>query len=546
VTAVLSQVEGTLNNLSKEHQQTINQHLMDLKSTITELKNKSETDITDITNQITPDLTELKNQFTNQITNFKNLLENHQQKILVNIPSQTNESLTSLVDIVKTYGSATKQDLLSFQENISSTLEKISAKWIDNEKIISEKQSEQISVLQSQFQSHTDSWSKENNLATESLSNTVKSEAEKLNEIMTTFVQKLTSSLQESFTTMISEQQDQFSSLNDSNETAFQSQQEIRQQTYENSKKSLEKLVNVIQSTALGKLENNKNSITNTQEKVEKSFNENHLATADEFTAQIQTAFDSAENMLTNFVEQLNTNQNTVTQQNIEIISNGVNSFIDLQQGVKEQIKQGASDQFELVLKGAEEYANEIADISSSAETILNPRLATLEDLDNIVKNYKFPKVTSAPIIGWAAALTSINQMFESIKSSMTLLIPDPSHIPVEKILATKRTRRITITSQFNLQNDDEKKILKQFFEKGNVTIRRLEKGSYGGQATDYPPYLAADRDGELVLFGSQDKENESVFIGMISENRNFIDLMGKVVLSDFLSKAKKVDINDL
>jgi hypothetical protein len=367
------------------------------------------------------------------------------------------------------------------------------------------------------------------------------------------------------------------------NDELFQNQENVQMELFTEVQQNLETLLASLNSTTKSKLNDKQEKLTETSSNTEQAFSEEHQKLATQYGTQIEESFgnlekqvkvyyDNVSNIQIELLEELGTSINdfqknisdmtlnqmkallTSLKEKSEIILNVqqnlspmVQSFIDIEQNVKDQLLKGVTDQFDIMMQGAKGYAEEILKSVKAGESALNARVSSLTDFDKIIKNYKYPKITSAPIIGWNAAMQIIEGMFENVKSGITLLIPNPAQIPIEKVKATKKTRRVTIASQFNLDNDSEKKTLKELLEKGNVNLRRLERGSFGGLQESFPPFLAADRDSEEVLFGSRDLESsESAFIGMVSQNSSFIDLMGKVVLSDFLSKAKRINERDL
>ena len=108
----------------------------------------------------------------------------------------------------------------------------------------------------------------------------------------------------------------------------------------------------------------------------------------------------------------------------------------------------------------------------------------------------------------------------------------------MELIKEINRPKRIDLSSQFDLTRNEHKMFAKRLLEQDNVTLRNIEIRSGG----EFPPFLACDIDGEEVMFGTQDPTNKTAFVGMVSQNPDFIQLTGKVLLSDFLSRAKRIN----
>lgn len=170
---------------------------------------------------------------------------------------------------------------------------------------------------------------------------------------------------------------------------------------------------------------------------------------------------------------------------------------------------------------------------------ILTPKITVLEDFERIVNGYTYPKVTTLPVIGRGSALHTLDFYLSDFKASVTLLIPNPSDIPVDLISKTKRPKRVTVASLFDLNNPSEKAMVSKLIEQDNVTVRQL---SPSHDETGYPQYISADRDSEEIFFGAFDAENRAEFAGVVSSNRQYIEFIGRVITSDFLSKARKIE----
>ena len=192
------------------------------------------------------------------------------------------------------------------------------------------------------------------------------------------------------------------------------------------------------------------------------------------------------------------------------------------------------------LIEGNNGFTNDFQTTVTSGLDILTPKITIMEDFERIVNGYTYPKITALPVIGSSSALATIDHYLSDFKASVTLLIPNPNSIPVELIAKTKRPKRVTVASTFNLDNQREKEIARKLLEQDNVTVRQLEKS----QTTEsgYLQYLSADRDSEETFFGAYDSENKAEFAGMVSENRQYIEFIGRVITSDFMSRAKKIE----
>ena len=207
---------------------------------------------------------------------------------------------------------------------------------------------------------------------------------------------------------------------------------------------------------------------------------------------------------------------------------------------LKDGLIVSVADHYTKLISGNEGFTTDFQTTVKKGLEILTPKITIMEDFERLVNGYTYPKVTSLPVIGSSSALHTIDHYLSDFKVSVTLLIPNPNDIPVELIAKTKRPKRVTVASQFNLDNQREKEIVSKLIDQDNVTVRQLSPGH--GTEFEYPQYLSADRDSEEIFFGAYDSENKAEFAGMVSENRQYIEFIGRVITSDFLSKARKIE----
>jgi len=196
-------------------------------------------------------------------------------------------------------------------------------------------------------------------------------------------------------------------------------------------------------------------------------------------------------------------------------------------------------DHYTKLIAGNEGFTADFQTTVTKGLEILTPKITVLEDFERIVNGYNYPKVTTLPVIGRGSALHTLDYYLSDFKASVTLLIPNPSDVPVDLISKTKRPKRVTVASLFDLNNPNEKAIVSKLIEQDNVTVRQL---SPGHDETGYPQYISADRDSEEIFFGAFDSENKAEFAGVVSSNRQYIEFIGRVITSDFLSKARKIE----
>jgi hypothetical protein len=202
---------------------------------------------------------------------------------------------------------------------------------------------------------------------------------------------------------------------------------------------------------------------------------------------------------------------------------------------LKDDLIVTVNSQYESLIAGNKGFSSDLQKTVSDGLAILEPKITIMEDFERIVREYQFPKITSLPVIGHGGAMNTIKHFLSDFKASVTLLIPNPNEIPVDLIAETKRPKRITVASMFDIDDPVQKEMIRKLVEQDNVTVRQLSSQA------NLPLYLSADRDGEETFFGAHDPENKAEFAGMVSENKGYVDFIGKTITSDFLSRAKKL-----
>jgi hypothetical protein len=290
--------------------------------------------------------------------------------------------------------------------------------------------------------------------------------------------------------------------------------------------------------------------IETTIQKHEQDYKDHHTmlsSNADEFLLLIENDSKSFSAMVRDDSNTRMKNNNRLLSEKTTYIrkvhdyfASSVESANNTASKLENELVTSIGEHYTKLISGNEGFSKEFQTTVTTGLTILIPKITIMQDFEQVVKNYSFPKVTSLPVIGRGSALQTMNSYLGNFKASVTLLIPNPSDIPVELISQTKRPKRVTLASMFNLDDPKEKEIVNKLISQDNVTVRQLSPGH--GSDSGYPQYLSADRDSEEIFFGAYDSENKAEFAGMVSQNRQYIEFIGRVITSDFLSKAKKLE----
>ncbi|NHJ00889.1 MAG: hypothetical protein EAX86_02050 [Candidatus Heimdallarchaeota archaeon] len=185
------------------------------------------------------------------------------------------------------------------------------------------------------------------------------------------------------------------------------------------------------------------------------------------------------------------------------------------------------------------DYSYKFNEVTQANQEIFRNYLHSIEKIDSLIKDTKQPVVETAPIVSKEATLTYVKDMFSRITSGITLLIPKIEDVPIDLILATKTSQRVSLVTICKPEKD--KDFLQKLLQKPNVRIRAVDPVKF----EDVDKYIAADRDGEEVIIGVTEDSGEVLAIASLADS--FIKLMGKIVLGDyFLARSQEIQRSDL
>ncbi|MHA2365993.1 MAG: hypothetical protein ACXAC7_18690, partial [Candidatus Hodarchaeales archaeon] len=555
----LADIEEKMHVLEKTQQEKLVTQLTTLKETT--LKNHQAETLTKINNQndvFIQELEGLQERLETKITDFQGMVTSYKDTTLKNIPVEINQEMEKINQAITEFLTQIKDSISSLQENWEKESAELNSIITEQEQSNSTEQKNVLDNVQNQVNTEMQSWVEENTTLGKELIIKSKVTSEFIvDSSADAAITKTLTTLKDFYTNMLGIIEEDLTQILTLNEERFADKTVELQRLLDEIRDSKNNLLTTIKENTAGKIDGRDEKLTATLTNANKAFNEEHQAFSTQIISQTDQTFDKIETQVKIYYEtiiqtlntlsrdlgsaieayQQNMTEMTLTQmknlllalnEKIEIIQGiqiklkeSIQAFVEKEETVRESMVQGASNQFEIMLTGAKDYADEIQTHVSTSESVLDTRQVGLNDFDKIVKEYNYPEITSSPLIGWSSGITAIGTMLEEVKSSITLLIPDPANLEplLEKLLATKKTRRVIIISQFDMGSAQEKKVMKQLLEKGNIALKRLEQGSFGAQQSGYPPFLSAYRDSEEIFFGSQDPENKSAFIGMVSTN---------------------------
>ncbi|MFX0066170.1 MAG: hypothetical protein ACFFC7_28750, partial [Candidatus Hermodarchaeota archaeon] len=217
----------------------------------------------------------------------------------------------------------------------------------------------------------------------------------------------------------------------------------------------------------------------------------------------------------------------------LDQIENETHSALDEASGsVKAEIGKEITD----LKTGVEGFGEQFTTSAQTLRTVLTDFDKEITDLSERIARTQLPNYNAIPILGQNAVLDYISEMFDRVKSGITILIPNPDQIPIEKIEASKTTQRVTVVTNATPETHEE--LLRRLLARPNVRVRNLTASK------EMSVNIAAEREGEEVLISTA---HGDATIGFASTGEDYIKLFGKVVIGDFfLAQSREIKRSDV
>ena len=581
---LLNKIHTQLQQLATKQNEVIQSKFAGLQTQIPPKQTVSVDSFKKVNSQVEAEITKLQKILEAQINGTKTLLETHKKAILTDLPEKISVDLDTVSNAMTQHAATLKTQMNTFLTEWSNTTKVLIDNWVTLEvKLRTDEEGNLKSNNNSLSTSLDDLNKKASSLRVDLITNAKnqnKTLNESLNKTIITASNSLSSSYDEALTTLDSN----LTEFNENSENLHAEQLASLKESYDEIKKSLAKLLQTTRSTTDQKIQEQNSSVTKASETAQNSYKENKEESLTTVNTNIIQTFTNIDTTNQEFYKGLLEIQNgfvtdmgttisnfesslsdlTINQmksliaslqekfaffsQTQDALSKSIASFIQTESTVRQSLTQGVNEQAKLLQQNLKDHAGEFQAFAKAGEDNLTPPSSLLDKFNGLVKDYAYPQIDSAGIIGWSGSIVQVQNMIKSMKTRVTLLVPNPNDVDsiMEAITNAKRPKRIDLSCQFDLNNKEHQQLIRKLLGQDNITLRNLEIGKVGGTETKYPPFLAVDRDGEEVMFGTQDPTNKTAFVGMVSHVGSFIELMGKVVLSDFLSKAKKINPGDV
>lgn len=227
----------------------------------------------------------------------------------------------------------------------------------------------------------------------------------------------------------------------------------------------------------------------------------------DDFTnkskeSQINTVSGEAQTTITKINE---------LKESLKSLTNNISDTITKQlETTAESVSSGIQHEISILESGLVDFTAKFKEVTFKTQDVFNNHLDTINEINRQFKETEIPKTQTLTITGKEAVKRFIDSMFERIKGGINLLIPNPSEIPVELIMKTKSHQRVEIITVVDTSAHGD--LIEKLFSKSNVRIRNIdiqrfpESQSYIGADKDGEEVVLGVKEdnGEIVGITSQ------------------------------------------
>ena len=553
----------------------------DLQAQLPPKKTSSIEAFTTANSQVASEITTLQQTLETQINGVKTLLENHQQSVLTELPEKISGDLDTLASSMAQHAESMKAQLNTFLTEWSAKTQEFTDNWISLEGSLRSSEEASLKESNGSLNSDLDVLGKKASELRVDLITKAKNQNKTLNESLTNAVKSGSDNLSNSYGQLLKSLNASVDEFNTNSDTLHTEQLTSLKSTYEGVKSSLSELMSNTRTSTDTKLQEQVSSVDQTSTTSQETYNTNKNTALTTVTGNVDKTFANIDTTNQSYykallelqstfasemgtlIETFETSLSDLTMNQMkslisslqekfslfnktqELISTSVAGFVETESTVRQSLTDGVDEQAKLLQTNLKDHAGQFEQLAKVGEDLLTPPSTLLDKFNGLVTDYAYPKIESSGIIGWSSTIVQVKNMMKAMKTRVTLLVPNPDDLAdlMESIQNAKRPKRVDISSQFDTSNNEHVALIRKLLNQDNVTLRNIVEKM--GTDSKYPPFLACDRDGEEVMFGTQDPSNKTAFVGMVSQIEPFIHLMGKVVLSDFLSKAKKINQGD-
>ncbi len=556
----------------------------DLQAQIPPKKANSIDAFNTVNSQVATEISNLHKMLESQINSVKTLVETHRKSILTELPKKVSNDLDTISSSMTQHAESLKTQLTTFFSDWTTKAKEFTDNWIELETQLRSAEATTLKNSNTSINSELDALTKKASELRVDLITKAKDKNKTLNESLNTAVKSNSENLSKSLTETLTFLNNNANEFNTKSDAMHSEQITSMKQSYDGVRNSLAELMQNARSETDTKLQEQATGIDQSTKAAHESYNSNKGSFLTTVTSSLDQTFANIDKSNQDYYKSLLNSQNgfitemgtlidtfesslsdlTINQmkglitslqekfelfnRTQELLTSSIAGFIATESTIRQSLTQGVDEQAKSLKTNLQDHAGEFEKLAKVGEDLLTPPSSLLGRFNQLVKEYTYPQIESLGIIGWSGSIVQVQNMIKAMKTRVTLLVPNPKDLDnlMDSITNAKRPKRVDISCQFDMNNKEHVQLIRKLLNQDNVTLRSIEIGKIGGTETKYPPFLAVDRDGEEVMFGTQDPNDKTAFVGMVSQVSSFIELMGKVVLSDFLSKGKKINQGDV
>ncbi|MFX0090215.1 MAG: hypothetical protein ACFFBD_00525 [Candidatus Hodarchaeota archaeon] len=511
---IQSQSSIILAELTQKVQKLSSTFTADTESLMKDFTEKTTSMISNFQSETTSMISNFQSETTSMISNF----QSEGQSTVSEATKQINELINKSLEISSTLETNTIDNLNEVEESIKTSLETTVEEQLS---FLNEAKQKIVTDLDEALQTSNDK-----------IDDQITAFSEKATDSFNEITQKTRESVENFATSTINNLSGQFTDLDSTvtdNITRVETTMNDEMATFE---KLVQDLVNHIITASTSMSDQVSSEYTNwrstSAELVEQSKSKSSMIRSN---VQSETA-SVTEKMLEETQNAIDLGMKILTS-SLEKVETDAHSALDEASGY---VKVGIEKEINDLKTGIAGFGEQFTNSAQNLQTVLSEFDKEVATLGETVNQTSLPNYNSIPILGKKAVLDYISEMFNRVKSGMTLLIPNPSEIPIDKIEATKTTQRITIVTRATPETHAD--LLKRLLVKPNVRVRNLTISS------ELTVNIAAEREGEEVLISTtQDADN----IGFASMSEGYVQLFGRIVIGNyFLAQSKEIKRVDL
>ncbi|MEA2071079.1 MAG: hypothetical protein U9O98_07290, partial [Asgard group archaeon] len=579
--AFVSESEGNITNFNEEIEQATQEHTINIKSVIEkgkenrlQLNNQFKTGLTTSFDTVIEDfesgidtfqdkfskkLTTIAEKFKKQIDDLKaataeeiEMLCKEANNSIEKLANKHNQEIAANVDI----------DNKAVEDNTSTIFEQIEKH--DQEAIeaignINETLKSSIVLLKANYSADINT--KVNDTVQE-LQNTIKSSNENAKTVYNQSFDTVKENIQKTTENHTTATGEQTTAIKTNMKNKLQIQQDALKDLYTNLKESVSETAQVTKNKAQAVTNSTKQTVGDKVSQIKQDTDttkETLISGTDEIATKTETALSEnvsklqtqtknakqkieseSKRAIDDMAKQSDETLNSMTTEATTNIKKSEETATTNVSKVADVVKTSVKKEIISVRDSLNDFYERFKDDSTRIASLLREFRKQNEAFQTAVIEYPKPLIETALIYSKDAVFARLQDMLtERIKSSVTMVIPDPTDIPINTLEKVKSHAKMTIISKIDeVNNKDIIDNIKSVDHLGRTKIRKIGLQDMIG----YSEYIAFDRDGgEEMLIAFRD-ETENEWVGILSTSDGFKNVViGETLGRQALSISREI-----